>query len=1049
MDKAQFIQQYQEAQRWFQEGKFREALAILDGLNRAAPTNKDILYARCVCLAKLGKVSEAGLICDHLMNVLNDPRGAQLKATLGEELFPEWNLGGTSVSTPRAPTVGTPERPTVKRRAIRRVFEAMTGAIAAIFLMPRKAEDAARDLSPRNSSAPAGGPSGEEGTTVLQQPRQAASTSRGKVPLDQSKPGLDAAQQPGAAPTRASFGRAVYRYSGAAAAVAGLAWLFRSPLRAATSVVALILLAVIAAYFLHARAESSRGRKRVAVEPLQALSINFGGGGIASGHLWRRPWNAPRSTRWNDIGYASGQKDFPASDELQLELTYRTSVGDVPAGLSMVRGLRQVKLRLGKLSPEFPSLLKRLPDVTAVDLANSPVDDDSLQFLEGLPFIEELNLANTNIGDAGLAHLKELRNLRYLNLSRRFKTKAQITNAGMQHLAALAGLEELDLSYNESIGAEVAGLVGLKNLRSLNISGTGVSMEDIAHLKDMPNLATLSMGECRIDGDRLGCLAQFPKLQTLEIGGNGPAALKDEKDFEVLEGMPSLKNLKLLRQVNGAGFRRLQTARPDLVIGGRFEVCDLFQFPEDRSVGLLDRREARGALLVPARRHDLVIAANAVNDLSWLSSLAASPLDGISLRDARIPAGQLQHVAKVTNLHDLEICDSKLVGDEGFAPLAGLPKLDNLRLQNCDLGETGLKGISALENLSRLFLNRVKVPVASTGEIAALKKLNELEMEQCPIGKAFLEGMGNLGNLQWLHLRACRPESMTVAGWERMQNLMDLDLQGTPITDEHLATISRLSHLRGINLRETKITDKGLDRLRALTDLGRLNLARLPITDAALASLSDMKKLWELDLLGTRITGDGLAYLKNQEWLVHLSLGFTRDTFKGSSLAYLKQFPLLDSLTLWNSGVKDDDLRHLSTLTKLRGWLNLSENPITDAGLIHLRDLTKLHYLYLNRTKVRGTGLGYLSEMKSLRELQLVKSDLTNEAVPRLQKMTSLKKLDLQGTKIRREGAEMIRQALPRCEIWATVESPEGPRAAQITTRRDFDAKLLGIKSSE
>ena len=66
---------------------------------------------------------------------------------------------------------------------------------------------------------------------------------------------------------------------------------------------------------------------------------------------------------------------------------------------------------------------------------------------------------------------------------------------------------------------------------------------------------------------------------------------------------------------------------------------------------------------------------------------------------------------------------------------------------------------------------------------------------------------------------------------------------------------------------------------------------------------------------------------------------------------------------------------------------------MTDAGLVHLKRLTQLQQLYLERTKVTDAGLEHLKGLTQLRNLDLSQTEVTDEGVKKLQ------------------------QALPNCEI--------------------------------
>jgi len=114
----------------------------------------------------------------------------------------------------------------------------------------------------------------------------------------------------------------------------------------------------------------------------------------------------------------------------------------------------------------------------------------------------------------------------------------------------------------------------------------------------------------------------------------------------------------------------------------------------------------------------------------------------------------------------------------------------------------------------------------------------------------------------------------------------------------------------------------------------------------------------------------GLAQLKRLPAVQSLDLsrtGITRpDDFWFPSRFGPEPAPLSEQ------GLTDAGLVHLAGLTQLRS-LNLSETPITDAGLAHLKGLAQLQSLDLSMTLVVGPGLECLCGMPRLRTLRLAK----------------------------------------------------------------------------
>ena len=73
---------------------------------------------------------------------------------------------------------------------------------------------------------------------------------------------------------------------------------------------------------------------------------------------------------------------------------------------------------------------------------------------------------------------------------------------------------------------------------------------------------------------------------------------------------------------------------------------------------------------------------------------------------------------------------------------------------------------------------------------------------------------------------------------------------------------------------------------------------------------------------------------------------------------------------------------------------------VTDAGLVHLRDLVNLQELWLADTKVTDAGLKWLEDLTSLKVLDLSRVPITDAGLVHVRGLTNLEALELDGTKV-------------------------------------------------
>jgi hypothetical protein len=154
-------------------------------------------------------------------------------------------------------------------------------------------------------------------------------------------------------------------------------------------------------------------------------------------------------------------------------------------------------------------------------------------------------------------------------------------------------------------------------------------------------------------------------------------------------------------------------------------------------------------------------------------------------------------------------------------------------------------------------------------------------------------------------------------------------------------------------------------------------------------------RIWGLDLRHTKVTDHGLRHLERLPQLEQLALG--NDD--------LKQFPNLHRPI---SPITDAGLIHLKGLTRLRN-LHLDGLPITDAGLDALKDLPALGGLYLSRTKIKGPGLAQLKSLPTLVCLYLDQSEINDEGLSFLTGASNLYVLSLNGVGLTGKGLNALK----------------------------------------
>ncbi|MCA9247835.1 MAG: hypothetical protein KDA42_11985, partial [Planctomycetales bacterium] len=97
--------------------------------------------------------------------------------------------------------------------------------------------------------------------------------------------------------------------------------------------------------------------------------------------------------------------------------------------------------------------------------------------------------------------------------------------------------------------------------------------------------------------------------------------------------------------------------------------------------------------------------------------------------------------------------------------------------------------------------------------------------------------------------------------------------------------------------------------------------------------------------------------------------------------------------------------------------LDLTQGPLDDHCLAHLRSLSSLVSLCLRGAPIRGLGLAHLADLANLRRLDLDETKIDDESLRYLECLQQLESLTLRATQVTHEGVAKLKNALPKVAI--------------------------------
>ncbi len=205
--------------------------------------------------------------------------------------------------------------------------------------------------------------------------------------------------------------------------------------------------------------------------------------------------------------------------------------------------------------------------------------------------------------------------------------------------------------------------------------------------------------------------------------------------------------------------------------------------------------------------------------------------------------------------------------------------------------------------------------------------------------------------------------------------------------------LARIGGEAGVE-RDDKDAVAALKKMHAkleLNDEGWVTKVRQLSTDEGMALLKGLPRLKELYV-------EGFFVVQGQSGTAKFGqTSSVRVTDAG--LLHLRELPKLQSLHLQTRHITDGGLAHLEELTALKkltvaasggmgGGFFMPE--VTDAGLVHLKGLAKLKALNLVALRIDGSGLVHLKALPKLSRLSLSGSPIRDEGLVHLKDLPNL-----------------------------------------------------------
>jgi internalin A len=317
--------------------------------------------------------------------------------------------------------------------------------------------------------------------------------------------------------------------------------------------------------------------------------------------------------------------------------------------------------------------------------------------------IVEVSLARTWATDNDLEHILGLKDLKRLNLALTY-----VSNRGIERLQKLDQLEDLNLYAAEFItDAATSYLRANKRLRRLNLRGTDVTDTSLEYLSALTGLKSLDISQTQISDVGLDHLASLAELEELNIGGIKISGV----GLNVLKLLPKLKTLSF----NGIQRRNAGMCWAPVVTDIELDTISLLSGLEELDLGWgvgLGNNDpaAKGRFTGESDCH--VVGGIRITDLGLAKLTKLKKLQRLDVSGSEITPAGLKQLEGLTQLRSLSLWNCKALDDSAATGLAALPNLTKLDLSYTNVGDQALASLAGLPRLKELYLTDTRVTLA-------------------------------------------------------------------------------------------------------------------------------------------------------------------------------------------------------------------------------------------------------------------------------------------------------------------------------------------------
>jgi beta-lactamase regulating signal transducer with metallopeptidase domain/Leucine-rich repeat (LRR) protein len=402
---------------------------------------------------------------------------------------------------------------------------------------------------------------------------------------------------------------------------------------------------------------------------------------------------------------------------------------------------------------------------------------------------------------------------------------------------------------------------------------------------------------------------------------------------------------------------------------------------------------------------ELELGGDLIND-DGLKYIAGLPKLNYLLLFKNFTGSGFNHLKNIPTLRVVNLFRMKTTQDAGLEHIAAMPALENLSLyDNNQISDQGMAYLASSKSLRKLNIGLTQVTARGVEYLSKIKTLEELDLPDASMTDAGLESLSRLNKLKVLDAT--------------MPHFNDLRRYDKFYTEKGLAALDKLEELEFVGVGGPAVNDESIKHIATRPHLKKLMITGSALGDAGLKELAKLQSLESLDLRSNHVSFSGLAALNGLPHLKSLDVFGLIDDGRPLDIGGCKELERFCLLMAKGSTLRDEDLKCLQNLKKLKELQTGNISEVGDAGLACLGGLTELEVLTIGSPNVTDAGLEHLANLNKLWHLNIY-GNISGEGLQKL-KGSNLNILRVtSGQNISQKAVDKFKKSMPG-EVQVTI----------------------------